>query len=317
MASPVPAEVVRALLPLPVGYHDLFERLVAVCRPDQRIRALWVSGSVGRGVADAGSDLDVVVTVSDESYDEFWAAWREWLSTVTPTIIAREIPGLPGSFYSVTPGCERFDVVVERVSEVATAPVETRLAILDRDGLAARAAVGPRATAALSREPGARLPDLDRMAGIIEEFFRRLAIFPAAVVARGDWLLGVVGVVGSQELLYDLLIEANQPLPLTGVKQWSARLTQSQRALLESLPVPGPRRDDLVAAMLAVREAMLSTGRETAESCGVAWPTAMDAATAAYYARELGTSSAATTTPPDSASDSSTSRTTRIDSAGE
>lgn len=317
MASPVPAEVVRALLPLPAGYYDLFERLVAVCQPDQRTRALWLSGSVGRGVADAGSDLDVVVTVADESYEGFCRGWREWLATVTPTIIALEIPGLPGSFYSVTPGCERFDVVVERVSDVASAPTETRLVVLDRDALAARAAVRPPSNAGSSRQLGDRGPDPERMAGIIEEFFRRLAIFPAAVVARGDWLLGVVGVVGSQELLYDLLVEANQPLPLMGVKQWSSRLTESQRALLESLPVPNPRCDELVAAMLAVREAMLSTGRETAESCGVVWPTAMDAALATYYARELGTSSSATTSSADSASDLSTSRTTRIDSAGE
>ncbi len=301
--------VIRSLDPLSVGYHDLFERLVSACEPDQRIRALWLAGSVGREVADAGSDLDVVVTVTDADVDDFRRQWREWLATVTPTVIAREIPGLPGSFYSVTPGCERFDVVVEPVSDFASAAIGARLVVLDRDGLAET-----------TGEPGqsAPGPDPTRLAAIVEEFFRQQAIFPAAVVARRDWLLGVVGVVATQRMLYDLFVEANQPLPMMGIKQWSARLTASQRDLLESLPVPEPRPAEVIAAMLAVRRAMLTSGRETAERYGLSWPVELAAAVETYFTKELGTSSASVIAEdPDSPSSLRTSRTTRIDRAGE
>jgi hypothetical protein len=54
--------------------------------------------------------------------------WREWLATITPTLLAQELPFARGSFYSTTTGCERLDVVSEPVSKVAnvTAPAPSR-----------------------------------------------------------------------------------------------------------------------------------------------------------------------------------------------
>jgi len=305
----------EALSRLPEGYSRLFTRLLRVVEPDERVLALWLSGSLGRGTADRGSDLDVVVSVADESFDDFCAGWRGWLATVTPTIIAREIPGLPGSFSSVTRGCERLDMVVERATHVDVGPTDTRLLVLDRMGLDGRGITPGRARPAEPTSVGdGRGPDRARMADLVEEFFRQQAIFPAAVVARDDWLLGVVAVVSTQRLLYDLLVEANQPLPVMGVKQWSSRLTGTQRRLLEALPVPDPRPDDVITAMLAVRRAMLTAGRDTADRHGVTWPTRADEAVAAYFAQELGTWSSDGT--EDSASAANTSLTTRIASPG-
>ena len=55
---------------------DLLDRIVAVLRDDRRVRADWLSGSVGRGDEDALSDLDLSVVVSDESIGEFVANRR-------------------------------------------------------------------------------------------------------------------------------------------------------------------------------------------------------------------------------------------------
>lgn len=298
---------VESLRPLPVGYQALFARLLTVTEPDQRVRGLWLSGSVGRGTADAGSDLDVVVTVADASFQDFCAGWRDWLASITATIIARDIPGVPGAFYSVTPGCERFDVVVERVSDIASAHGASRLAVIDRDSLAAH-------LSSVAAEQAGPSPAV--LSSILEEFFRHQVIFPAAVVAREDWLLGVVAVGNVQRMLYEILVEANQPLPAMGVKQWSSRLTAGQRAHLESLPVPNPRRVEVLEAMLAVRLAMLTLGRETVTRCGVAWPEELAAATTAYHERELGTS-AASSSPEAAASAFRTSPMTRIATPGE
>jgi len=54
-----------AIAPLETGYADLLDRVVDIVRGDDHVRALWLAGSVGRGVADAGSDLDLVVTIDD------------------------------------------------------------------------------------------------------------------------------------------------------------------------------------------------------------------------------------------------------------
>ncbi len=285
---------VRDLLSaLPAGYSALFDRLVAAVEPDDRIRACWLSGSVGRGVADAGSDLDVVLAVTDEDFAEFAERWRDWLATVTPAIIARELPGMPGSFYSVTATCERFDVVALPVSRLMESSQPALVTVMDRDNLTGRVVI----------EQPSRGPDGQRMLEIVEEFYRQQTIFPAAVVARQDWLLGVVGVINTQTMLYQLLVEANQPLPVMGIKQWSARLTPDQRLALEGLPVPQPNRDSVIAAMLAAREAFRTLGRRTVSGLGVAWPENLDEAVADYYAKELSSWSAARTTANDTSAE--------------
>jgi hypothetical protein len=59
-------DVVRAAVaPLEPGYADLLRRVVQSLQGDDRVRALSLAESVGRGVAGAGSDLDLVVTVTD------------------------------------------------------------------------------------------------------------------------------------------------------------------------------------------------------------------------------------------------------------
>ena len=61
----LPASVHGALARLEPGYVDLLSRVVDHLDGDARVRAIWLSGSVGRSVADAGSDLDLAVTVTD------------------------------------------------------------------------------------------------------------------------------------------------------------------------------------------------------------------------------------------------------------
>lgn len=202
-----------ALAPLPARYAELFARVLRAAESDDRIRAVWLSGSIGRGVADAGSDLDVAIAVA------------------------------PGEFGSAAGGPE-----------------------------------GPEAVG----------PDGGRLAQLVAEFLRQMAIFPAAVVARQDWLLGVVGVQGAQLLLYELFVETNQPLPPMGVKQWSAKLTPRQRQICASLPAPTARRNSVLEAM---RSTAATFRREAEAVCAdheVPWPTDFDQAVRGYWQAELG-----------------------------
>lgn len=271
--------VLRAL---PAGYRSLFRRLVDVAVADERILAVWLGGSLGRGVADAGSDLDVILTVADDAFEEFAAQWRGWLARVTPAVLARELPGLTGSWHSLTPDCERLDVVTEPAGREPRRGRSHRLLVFDRNGAFAAAA---NASGPAGAPAG---PDPARLAEITEEFLRQQAIFPAAVVARGDWLLGVVGTEGVHLMLYQLFVEANQPLPAMGVKQWSAKLTPAQRACLQALPPPAARRDAVLQAMRAAAAEFRVQAREILGAHQVPWPDALDAAVMAYQARELG-----------------------------
>jgi Streptomycin adenylyltransferase len=266
-----------ALSPLPTGYHALFDRLLDVVDNDARIRALWLSGSLARGDADAGSDLDVILAVRDDDFDEFAAGWPDWLATITPTVIARSLPFAAGCFYSLTTECLRLDVVSEPVSKLPESPHRRRAVVLDRDGLDAQVPTPA------DRPP----PDPDRIAHLVEEFYRLLAMFVPVVVLRQDWLLGMAGVQGNRQALYELFVEANQPLPPMGVKQWSSKLTPAQRTVLEDLPAIDARLDSLVTAMWATAEAWRTHGRATVQGLGMPWPSTLAETVQASFEADL------------------------------
>ena len=116
------------------GYDALFDQAVEVFAADERVRAVWLSGSLGRGDADAMSDLDLIVAVADEALPDFAAQWPDWLAHITPTLIARSLPFAPGSLYAVTPERLRIDVVAEPASRVGKSPFRHRVVVFDRDG---------------------------------------------------------------------------------------------------------------------------------------------------------------------------------------
>ncbi len=240
------------------------------------MRALWLSGSRGRGAADAWSDLDLVVTVADASFETFTAAWRKWLAEITPTVLAREIPGLPGSCYTVTPEWERLDVVVERVSAVAGTPFREREVVFGRDGLAG--GLPP---------PGPDPPSPVRVEFLVTELWRALGLL-TVITGREDWALGQEAVHGMRMLLVQLFLQANAPQPATGIKRMLDRLSPEQRAVVESIALPPPRRDEVMAGHLAVAAAFVPTARELCERLGVEWPAELEAATRAHLRRELG-----------------------------
>lgn len=58
----------------------------------------------------------------------------------------------------------------------------------------------------------------------------------------------VIAVQQVQLFLYELFAESNKPMPPTGPKQWSFKLTPRQRQLLEGLPVAAPAEQSVRAA---------------------------------------------------------------------
>lgn len=189
----------EALAPLPEPYHRLYERVLAFCEPDERIRGLWLSGSLARGTADAGSDLDLVVALADDGYDQFVGSWRSWLDGVTPILLVKRIPAEKLIFTALTPQMCRLDATFERVRELPESPFRTRVAVIDRDGLDAR--VPQRVEG-----PG---PDPSKISAIVSEFWRIQSIFPFMINDRKDLLVARSGVNASAQLLYDLFVEAN------------------------------------------------------------------------------------------------------------
>lgn len=261
---------------LPAGYRVLYQRVLATAAGDSRVRAMWLGGSLARGDADAGSDLDVLLAVRDDAFDEFTAGWREWVESVTPTVLSRTLPHAPSISYSMTPACERLDIVREPVGRLPHTPFRTRLLVLDKDGCDAHVpAAGP--------QPA---PDPAVLRATVEEFLRQQVLFPSSVLGREDWLLGVEAVQGVRTLLYQLFTEANKPAPPRGLKHWSAKLTGPQREALADIRVPEAAGESVRAAMSVAASRFRAEARPVLELFGAAWPDDLDRSVTAYLDRQ-------------------------------
>lgn len=94
---------------MPDGYQRLLDRCVEVFIADDRVVALFAAGSVGRGTADASSDLDLVAALVDQAaVEDVCAGWETLIEEVTPTVYRR----LLGTqiVTVVTPSWERLDI---------------------------------------------------------------------------------------------------------------------------------------------------------------------------------------------------------------
>jgi predicted nucleotidyltransferase len=82
----------------------LFDRLEAILREDERVRAVWLSGSFGRSTEDDWSDIDVHLAVDDAQVDA-WLAERGELHRRLgrPVLVQRDKPSNagPGAYQGV------------------------------------------------------------------------------------------------------------------------------------------------------------------------------------------------------------------------
>ena len=269
-------QVADAVAPLPAEYLPLLMSVTEVLGSDPRILAVFLGGSVGRMAADAGSDLDLLVTVSEADFEAVATDLPMMLADVVDPIIALPVPGMPGTVAYTTRRGLRLDVVLERIVDVHRSGARHRIVAFDR------AHVSALVPSPMDLDGG---PDPVAVAAIVQEFFRQQAMFPA-VVARADWLLGQEGVHNARKMLYDVFVEANQPLPAMGVKQWSSRLTPDQRDVLARLRLPAADRSSVIDAMIAVRRSFRREGRAAVEVCGTTWPVELDEAVADQWRRE-------------------------------
>lgn len=93
---------------------------------------------------------------------------------------------------------------------------------------------------------------------------------------RLDPLVVLEGAHTLRQLLYEVFVEWNQLLASMGTRQWSAKLTLEQRQLMLVLPAATLDRASLASAFNAVVDAMRTTCRCSAVSCGCEWPYRLD-----------------------------------------
>ena len=74
---------------------ELVERAQRVLEADERVKAAWLSGSLGRGVADAYSDVDLLVALEKDDFASFAGDAPALLDSIAKTVFWQQVPGIP------------------------------------------------------------------------------------------------------------------------------------------------------------------------------------------------------------------------------
>lgn len=63
----------------PQNHQIVMNRFVAACQADKCVVAAFLGGSYARDAADAYSDLDLYLIITDEAYDDFFAGLEAFI----------------------------------------------------------------------------------------------------------------------------------------------------------------------------------------------------------------------------------------------
>lgn len=115
--------------------RELLVALLDAVEADERLRALEVGCSLGRGNADELSDVDVGLWIADESWDAAIADLEPLLRRLAETV---DVVGFDATwgrwvFAQYADGCQ-LDVAAQRVSSAQRRPPDS-VVLFDRDGI--------------------------------------------------------------------------------------------------------------------------------------------------------------------------------------
>ncbi len=256
--------------------HHVIGTITAALRNAPLVRALFLGGSHGNGLADPYSDIDFLLVARDGATDAVAALWRSAVEQTGEIVLWWDRTTRPTLINAITDDWTRTDVVILRPDQMGAQRQAGLKALFDHDGI-----YGGLAYAA---EPGGQSPA--RLTWQIEEFIRILGLLHLAA-GRKEYINGVLGVFHLRNLLVDLLIEETAAPHRGGALHLNRLLTEEQKGLLTSLPPPVPERQAMIAAHLAYAAAYLPRARQRAVLLGAVWPERFEQATWRMLGRTL------------------------------
>lgn len=247
------------------------EHAAAIFFRDERIRILWLTGSLAVGKADAQSDVDLRAAVYAEDFATINQWWPDLLSQVAPIIWKRRWPGPPDEAIlgAITANYTRFDVVLQSIDDTRPRTLEAARLLFDKDGKAQHL----RLTEPPSHDPYTNL------AFLVEEFIRLLGMLPI-VVERDDVPIGMEGQLALHSMLISLLLLENGIDRMsTGKRHVVAFLNEEQRAILAQVPSLAPTMESIIQGRAAYGRLFLPRARRLMEACNQVYPEAFETAT--------------------------------------
>lgn len=236
---------------------------------DERVLALFVTGSRADGRADEHSDLDLLVVVAERDVDGLVAQLPTLVHEVEPLVEASTRPlGHATLLNLVTDRCLRVDLVVTSTERAAQAPRFGPVRrLIDR---AQVEAMLPEISGPVIAAHGEEWFD-----ALVKGVLRTVALLPM-VVARREYIRGAQHVQLLKQDFLELLLfaEGDPPLARPGAWAWSDlndRLSNERRAQVASLPPAAMTRDAVVDGHVQLLAAFLGVARPLARRSGFVW----------------------------------------------
>ncbi len=232
------------------------------------IRALFLSGSFGTGMADEYSDIDFVLVANEGASDAVAEVWREAVSNTGDIVLWWDRTTTPFLINAITEDWSRTDVTILKPDQLGSQTQSELEPLFDHDNL----------FEGLAKAAQKSEPNLKKFKHEVENFIRVLGLLHLAA-GRKEYINGVMGVFLLRRHLIDLLIEETDAPNRGGVLHLNRLITAEQKDLLTSLPPATPNRDAMISAHLAYAKAYLPLARQRAARLGMAWPERFEAAT--------------------------------------
>ncbi|MEP3276292.1 MAG: hypothetical protein ABJN26_07555 [Stappiaceae bacterium] len=244
------------------------------CAPN--LRALFLAGSFGRGSADAFSDVDFVAIADPQHHQELSEHWRTVLQSMEPIIFWNERRGNSILLNAITETWLRCDFYIVSDTDLIGRAKDTLKPLIDAADIYGTLPV----TLPLPT------PDVERIGRMIREFIRVLGLLPVAM-GRGEYVTAIKGLGLLRDMLTDLLLENTPTVDRGGILHLSRQLAQDDMALLASLPYPGPNRDEIIKAHIAIADIFLPMAKRMAVSLNMEWPQEFEAKTRDHISSAL------------------------------
>lgn len=239
------------------NHQHLVERLVAVLEPDERVRALFLTGSLGRGAGDEFSDVDTLLVVTPESYAAVLSDWAGLARRVGTVVHVQQLGSLP-VFNHVLEGWLRWDASIVRPPDATDLVRSEVQPLFDKDGIALAdpAPPGPPGT------PGPPEPPRhDEVLALATEFIRCLGLLPV-VVGRDDPVTAASGAGLLRQHVVRLLIMRADGGRGRGALNARSVLSADDYTALAALPALTASIEDAVRLHRACADLFLPVARE-------------------------------------------------------
>lgn len=258
--------------------QELIAKITHCLKNLPEIGGAFLGGSHGRDEADAFSDVDVYVVVSEaETIQASLKKLADSVTAIAPLLYSKVLPNAR-TINCITADWERFDLTVVSGLELGFLAGGQVTPLFDSLDIS---------EALVSAPPTHRQPSADALLDDVHEFIRILGL---SVVVRGrdDLVVAQTGTHLMRDMLIRTMVLENGSQPQRGVLALARSLSSDQQAELKDLPAADANWSAIDARTKAIAQSFFPRARQLAAQLGADWPERFEQVTRQHLLDEIG-----------------------------